>query len=100
MVVILYFINQWLCVVVMLKAMPRGFQIPAESSLVDGFQWSFHTRQTRNKAWPPNSKNVGHENPINSSGALCDTVLEGERMEQKDQAVFHSAVHRVIRSQN
>ena len=37
---------------------------------------------------------------MNSSRALSDTVLEGERMVQKDQAGFHSAVHRGTRSQN
>ena len=35
---------------------------------------------------------------MNSSGALSDTVLEGERLAQKDAARFCSAVHRVARS--
>ena len=41
-------------------------------------------------------KKTGHENPMNSSGALSDTVLEGERMAQEERAAFHSAVHRSL----
>ena len=37
---------------------------------------------------------------MKSSGALSDTVLEGERMAEKDQAAFHSALHRVTRSRD
>ena len=36
---------------------------------------------------------------MNSSRALSETVPEGERMAQQDQAGFRSAVHRVARSQ-
>ena len=34
----------WLCVVMMLKAMPLLFQIPAGSPMVDRFQQSFQTK--------------------------------------------------------
>ena len=37
---------------------------------------------------------------MNSSGVLSDVALEGERMEQKDWAGFHSPVHRGARSQD
>ena len=37
---------------------------------------------------------------MNSSGALSDTVQEGERMAQKDQAGFRSARHRSTRNLN
>ena len=37
---------------------------------------------------------------MNSSGALSDTVLEGERMAQKDGAEFSSTVCTVTRSWN
>ena len=36
---------------------------------------------------------------MNSSGALSDAALEGERMAQTDRARFRSAVHRVTRRQ-
>ena len=51
-------------------------------------------------SWPPTSEKISHENPVNGSRALSDTVLEGVRMVQKHQAGFCSAVHRVARSQN
>ena len=50
--------------------------------------------------WPLTSKNIGHENPINSSRVLSDRASEGERVMQKDWAGFHSVVHRVTKSQN
>ena len=37
---------------------------------------------------------------MNSSRALSDIALGGERMAPKDQAGLHSVVHRVARSQN
>ena len=37
---------------------------------------------------------------MNSSRALPDVALEGERMVQEDRAGLCSAVHRVARSQN
>ena len=37
---------------------------------------------------------------MKSSGVLSDITLEGERMVQKDQAGFCSAVHRGARSQH
>ena len=37
------------------------------------------------RTWPHTSEKVGHENPVNSSGALYELVLEGERMAQKDR---------------
>ena len=90
----------WFHVAVMLKAVPSVFQIPAESPMVDRFQRSFQTRQTRKKNLATHFQKIGHENPMNSSGALFDTAQERERMEQKDQAGFCSAIHRVTRSQN
>ena len=45
-------------------------------------------------------QNIGYENSMNSSRALSDTALEGERMVQKDLAEFHSNGHRVARSWN
>ena len=48
----------------------------------------------------PLPKTLGHENRMNSSGALSDTALEGERMVQKDRAGFCSAVYRVTTSWN
>ena len=56
--------------------------------MVDRFQQSFQTRQTRKKNWPPTSEKTGHENPINSRRTLTDVALEGDRMVQKDQAGF------------
>ena len=50
--------------------------------------------------WPPTFEKIGHGNPMNSSGALSDTVPEGERMGQKDWAAFYFAIHRVPRSRN
>ena len=35
--------------------------------------------------WPPTSKKLGHDNPMNSNGALSDTAPKGQRMVQKDQ---------------
>ena len=35
---------------------------------------------------------------MNSIGALSDIVLEDEKMAQKDQAGFRSAVHKVAKS--
>ena len=52
------------------------------------------------RTWPPTCENIGHENPANSSRALSDRVPECERMVEKDQAGFHSSVHRVTRSWN
>lgn len=74
----------------MLKAMTLVFQITAGSPMVNRFQRSFWS--------PPTSEKIGHTNPMSSSGTLSDVVLEGERMAQKDQAGFRSAVHRVTRS--
>ena len=37
---------------------------------------------------------------MSSSLAVSDTAREGERMAQKERAGFHSAVHRVARSQS
>ena len=37
---------------------------------------------------------------MNTSRALSDTVMEGEKMAQKDRAGFCSVVHRGTRSQN
>ena len=92
-------VTLWLLsVAVMLKAMPQLFQIRAGSLLVDGFQQSFQTRQT--ETWPLTSEKIDRENPVNSSGTWSDTVPESERMEQKAQAGFRSAVHKVPRSRN
>ena len=40
----------------------------------------------------------GHENSMNSRGALSDIAPEGERTAPKDQVGFHSVVHGVTRS--
>ena len=65
-----------------------------------GFSRASRLRQQGGRTWPPTSKVIGHENPMNSSRRLSDVVLESERMVQKDQAGFHPAVHRIARSQN
>ena len=52
------------------------------------------------RTWPPTPKIIGHESPTNSSGALSDILLGGERMEQKDWVGLCSSGHRVTRSQN
>ena len=85
----------------MLKAVPLVFQIPSGSPMVDGFQQSFQTKTyVERRTWPPTSEKTGHKNPKNSSRALSDRVPEGERVAQKDQAEFHSVVHRGATSQN
>ena len=40
------------------------------------------------RTWPPLPKKIGHENPMNSSGALPDTAPEGERMVQNTRQVL------------
>ena len=65
-------------------------------------RWTDFSRASRlgrlgRRTWPPTSKTIGHENPMKI--ALSETALEGERMLQKDQAGFSSAVHRGARSQ-
>ena len=81
--------------------MPLEFQIPAGSPIVDRFQRSFQTKERLGRGtWPATSEKIGHENPMNSSGALSDRAPEGESMVQKDWAGFCSAVHRASRSQN
>ena len=94
-------IRKWVlnntCVSCSLKAMPPVFQMPAGSPVVNRFQQSF---QTRKKDLATISKTIGHENPMNSSGASFDRMLEGERMVQKAQAGCHSAVQRAAGSQN
>ena len=52
------------------------------------------------KDMPPTSEETGHENPMNNSGALTNIAPEGERMAQKDQEGFCSAIYRVARSCN
>ena len=52
------------------------------------------------RTWPPTSEKIGHESPMNSRGALSAVAPEDERMAQKDQAGFRSAVHKVSRSWN
>ena len=52
------------------------------------------------RTWPPTPQKISHENPMNSHRAASDRAPEGERMLQKHQAGFHSAVHRGARSQN
>ena len=51
--------------------------------MVDKFQKSFQTKQTRKKDLAILS--MGHGNPMNSSRALSDTALEDETMAQKTQ---------------
>ena len=80
--------------------MPLVFQIPAESPLVDRFQWSFWIRLTRKKVLATCFQKISHDKPMNSRGALSDIALEDERMAQNDQSGFCSAVRGVTRSQN
>ena len=69
--------------------------------MVDRFQRSFHTKTDWEEGpGHPLLKKIGHENPVHSSRALSDAVLEEETMVQKDRAGVHSAVHRGTRSQN
>ena len=46
--------------------------------------------------WNISLHHSGLENPMNSRGALSDRAPEGERMVQKVQAGFYSAVHRAL----
>ena len=64
-----------------------------------GFSGASRLRVGR-RIWPPTSKKIGHENPMNGSGALFDIAPERKRMLQKDWAGFHFAVHRVTRNWN
>ena len=65
-----------------------------------GFSGASSLKQTRKKDLVTRFWKIVHENPMNSSGVLSDTALEGEKMAQKDQAGFRSAVHRIARSLN
>ena len=65
-----------------------------------GFSEASRLRQPRKKDLATHFQKIGHDNPMNSSGTLSDTVLEGERMVQKDWAGFHSAIHGVTGSPN
>ena len=88
-----------LCVAVMLKAMP--LVCPAGLPMLERFQWSFQAMTDQEeKPGHPLPKQIGHENPMNSSTALSGIALEGERMMQKSRGWFHSAIHRVTKSQN
>ena len=69
--------------------------------MVDKFHWSFQTKTDQEEGpGHPLLEKTGHENPMDGSGALSDRAAEGERMVQKDQAGFCSAVHTAARSQN
>ena len=92
------FILWRLRVAVMLKAVPPVFQTPAGSPTLTGFGGASRLDRVGRRRWPPTSKNIGHENPVNSSRALSDIVPEGERMVQKDRVEFLSPIHRVARS--
>ena len=87
----------WLHVAVMLKAIPRGFQIPAGSPMVDRFQQSFQTKIDQEEGPDHSSGETGHEK---CSKVLSDTALEGERMEENDRAGLCCAIHRVSKSQS
>ena len=73
----------WLCVAVMLKAVPLGFQIQAGSPMADRLQQSFQTRQAGKKDLAVHFRKSWPWNPGNSSRALSDTGPEDERMAQK-----------------
>ena len=53
--------------------------------MVDRFEWSLQTRQIRKKDLATHFQKIGHENTMNSSRALSEIALGGERMAQKDQ---------------
>ena len=85
-----------LCVVVKLKAMPLGFQTSV--GVTHGGQVSIElpdSDRVERRTQPATTKRIGDKNPTISS-----RVLSGERMVQKDQAGFHSVVHRVARNWN
>ena len=62
--------------------------------MVDSFQWSLQTKTDQEEgSGHPLWKKTGPENSMNNCRTLSDTVPEGERMVQKDQAAFCSAVY-------
>ena len=65
-----------------------SISIPAESPMVTGFRGASRLNRLGGRTWPPTSEKTGHENHMNSSEALSDTELEGERMAHKDWAGF------------
>ena len=68
--------------------------------MVDRLQLSFQTKTDEAEGPSHHFQKNGRENPMNSSRALSDTVLEGERIAQKDRAGFRSARHRGAKSWN
>ena len=90
------------CVAVILKAMPSVFQFKDQQcySLRAGFSGASRLRQTRKNDLLTTSERSGHENYMNSSGALSDTAMEGKTLVQKDRVGFHFVIHRLTRSQN
>ena len=87
-------LSYWqLCVAVVLKAMTLVFQIPAGSSMVDGFQQNFQTRWTRKVDLAAHLQRVGHENPVYSSRALSDIAPEDERIAQRKTGQGSTLLH-------
>lgn len=60
----------------MLKAMPLVFQIPP--GWWTGFSRASSLDRLGRRTWPPMSEKTDRENPVNSNGALSDTVLKYE----------------------
>ena len=52
--------------------------------MMTDFNSASRLRQTNKKNWSPTSKDIGHENAMNSSLVVSDIAQEGERMAQKD----------------
>ena len=82
------------------KLCHRYFKYQQGRSWWKGFKRASRGRQTRKKDLATHFQKNWHENPLNSSRALSDIVLEDERPAQKYQTEFCSAVHRVTRSQD
>ena len=61
----------------------------AESyAMVDRLHWSLPDQDRLGRmTWLPASEKLGHESPVNSSGAFSDTALEGERMANKPSRI-------------
>lgn len=90
----------WLCVSIMLKAVPLVFQIASNHPWYTGFNRASRLRRTRKKDLTTHFWKNWNENLMKSSRIFSDIVAESERMAPKVQAGFYSAVHRVTRSCN
>ena len=77
-----------LLIAVMLKALPPGFTYQHGHPWCTGFSGVSRPDRLGRRTWPPTSKEIGRENPMNNSRTLSDIGPEGERMAQKDRAGF------------